>query len=207
MPEETNPQQGQQGNGNGDAGANGAAQQAGGTGQSDSGQQGQLADPVAYARAMEKRWEEEKAERQKLSLQLKDIETQRQQQLQQNGQFEDLYKSAQTKIGEYEPKAKAYDELVEEIRSDNKRRVDALPEDVRDIVPQLGAVELRRWLDKAEVRLMRPAAPGTDAGAGLGGGGGSKITVTDADRQAAEAAKERGYKITAEDIAKRRQQK
>lgn len=207
MPEDDKNTQ-QQGDGTGNAGANGAAGQSGGAGQRDAGQNGQFADPVAYALAMEKRWQEEKEARQTLARQLADYESQRQVALQQNGQFEELFKSAQAKNAEYEPKVKAYDELLEEIRSENKRRIEALPEDVRGLVPQLDPVSQRRWLDAAQnnPRFMGVKAPGVDAGAGLGGGGGTKVAVTDADRQAAQAAQAQGHHVTAEDIAKRRAQ-
>ena len=169
---------------------------AGDGGQGEGGRFKSVDDATNYVTALEKRLAERAAE-------LEQLKTFRQEQLTKTGNYEELLKESQSKLTTLEPKAKQFDELLEEIRDDNKKRVASMPEDRRHIVPDIDPVALRCWLDKAIPVLTRPQAPNVDGGAGVSGGA-SGVSVTAADIAASEASKAFGYFVSPEDIAKRR---
>ena len=141
-------------------------------GQGEVGRFKSVDDAVNYVTALEKRLAERAAE-------LEQLRTFRQEQLTKTGNYEELLKESQSKLTSLEPKAKQFDELLEEIREDNKKRVASMPEDRRGLVPELDPVQLRRWLDKAIPVLTRPIAPTVDGGAGVSGG--ASVTELAAD--------------------------
>ena len=179
------------------------------------GDGGEIENPLAYAAAMKKRADDAKAEataakqaRQELQERMDAIEAANQEKLQQRGEYEQLYKDAMTeaeKLRQYQTEA---DALRGVLQSANTKRIEQIPEDLRDIVPDgLSPTQLSSWLDKSLPKLTRKPAPDIDAGVGGSGNKQSEGTVTEADKAAAEPAQQQGYSsVTAEGIAKRRQQ-
>lgn len=88
------------------------------------------------------------------------------QQLEQAGQYEQLYRQQQSRLQELEAQARLGETVLEATRTRNAARVAGLPEDARELVPPLDdPLALQAWLDRAETRLVRRPAPNTDAGA------------------------------------------
>jgi hypothetical protein len=132
--------------------------------------------------------------------------------LAKQGEWQQVAEQANARVAEYEPfknRAVAAETVISQA---NEALIAQIPEDMREsIVPilkrGLPPHELYAWLTANVPALLKRPAPNIDAGSGAAGGGGAAITVTDADRAAAEAASANGYKVTPEEIAKRRSKK
>lgn len=199
-----------QGNGaSGNAGGNGTDGKTGNSGNEGSSG-GRYDDPEAYATALEKRLAERDAEREKLKTDLQELAQLREfreKRLKEEGNFEALLKEEQARLAELNPKAEAYDKLVEEMREQNKARIDALPAEQKALVSKLtehmSPPALQAWLNDAVGVLSKPKPGSLDGGRGVEDFS-LQTKVTEEDRAAAEIAKSQGYDISAEDIAKRR---
>ncbi|QPC81061.1 hypothetical protein G4Y79_15260 [Phototrophicus methaneseepsis] len=146
-------------------------------------------------------------ESKELSERLQKLEAAQSQQLEEQGNFRALAdKHAQT-VADLRPYKDMAERYEARFRDSNEKRIAAIPEHMRPLVPtEYSPEKLSDWLDNNVARLTTPKAPDLDSGAGGGSGKQSKIEVTEADRLAAEAATRSGYPMTAEDIAKRRGQ-
>lgn len=102
-------------------------------------------------------------------------------------EWQKLAEARAARIAELEPLAQRVKEAQEALAATVKARVDRLPEDVRDMVPDFGdARKTLEWLDANEGRLLKPIAPGTDAG--VRGDSASKVTLSPSQQAAARAA-------------------
>lgn len=136
---------------------------------------------------------------------LKAIEDAQTAQLQEQGNFKAIAERNAKTVAELTPYKDRTETLETMIRQSNESRIESIPEDMRGLVPMDYPPEkLSGWLDANLARLTKAKAPDLDHGAGGGSGKDNKLTVTDADRRAAEIAQAQGHKITAEDVAKRR---
>jgi len=144
-----------------------------------------------------------------LDERLKAIEDAQKQRLEKQGDFEELARQRAAEIETLKPTAERAKALEGVIRESNEARIKRVPETMRSIVPaDYPPEKLQAWLNANEALLTKPPPPNFDAGAGNGSGGSgtkNQIKVTDADKQQAEIAGSQGFKITAEDIAKRRE--
>lgn len=174
-------------------------------------------DPAKYAEALKKRVDEakaalaaEKQARKALEDQLSAREAANQKKLQERGEYEQLYKAALADVQTLKGVQTEAESLREVIQNANALRIQQIPEDRREVVPDgLSATQLSTWLDKSLPILTRKPAPDIDAG--VGGNTQRKepeFTVTDADRTAARIANASGYTtVTPESIAKTRANK
>lgn len=80
-------------------------------------------------------------------------------------EWQKLAEQRAARISELEPVAKRVQEIAEALQATVKARVERLPEDMRGLVPEYeDPRKTLAWLDANEARLLRPVAPGTDAG-------------------------------------------
>lgn len=81
-------------------------------------------------------------------------------------EWKTLAEQRAARLAELEPLAASVKEMQEALNATVKARIDRLPEDVRDLVPDFGdARKTLDWLNANEHKLMRPLAPAMDAGA------------------------------------------
>lgn len=115
-----------------------------------------------------------------------DFESAKRKELEEKEDFRRLYEETQKQLDELKPRAGQYDDMLTSLRETVAARVERLPEDVRDLVPDYDDPRLTlQWLNANEAKLMRPLAPQMDAGArGDATKPGAKLT--DYDRQLAK---------------------
>lgn len=136
------------------------------------------------------------------------------QRLTQNQQYKELAEKRALRLNELEPLAEQATDAAAFLKSLNAQTIEAIPEGQRTMVPDFGdsydgQKRLAAWLKTNAARLTNKPAPDFDAGAGGGGRGGSGSSgpkVTDADREQARIAQAYGHQVTAEDIAKNREE-
>jgi phage I-like protein len=123
---------------------------------------------------------------------VKDAENERQRQEQQrleaSKEFEKLATSQKTELEQLRPKAERTEALEAYIKSSVETRVNALPADVRGLVPDYDdPLKTLAWLDANAQRLMPRSAPDLNAGVGGSGsgGGGSAAKLTPEEEKAA----------------------
>ena len=123
--------------------------------------------------------------------------------------FEELAAKLDSDLKAVQPKAERADALEAFLKNSVELRIKALPEADRTLVPEFDdPLKTLEWLDRNAARFTQQRAPDLDAGKKGGDqSADSKVEVTDADRAAAEAAKARGYNLTPEQVAARRQKK
>ncbi|MBL8145107.1 MAG: hypothetical protein JNL34_01865 [Anaerolineae bacterium] len=149
-----------------------------------------------------------KAQNTSVSERLAAIERAQKEKLEKEGDYRSLADQRAAELAALAPIKERAEALEKVIRESNEARIGKLPEDARTLVPvDYSPEKLQAWLNANETRLTKPPAPKFDAGAGSGGKGAEEVKVTDADRRAAEVASASGYKVTAEEIAKRREGK
>ncbi|MGB1285029.1 MAG: hypothetical protein ACPG7F_00730 [Aggregatilineales bacterium] len=145
----------------------------------------EIQNPVAYIAALEKRLQEQKDERKKLSDRLSAMETAQQKRMQESGQYEDLYKKTLTEIEALRPFQEKAERYEQRTRERNEQKIERIPEISRSAIPvKYSPEDLADWLEVNEPLLTRKPAPETDAGAG-GAGSRKVVNLTDEERQVA----------------------
>jgi hypothetical protein len=116
--------------------------------------------------------EREKAERERLEKQ---------------NEFKSLYEQAQAKIQELEPVQERYNSFLTQTSERNTARVEALPKEMRTLVPEYDdPLKLANWLDANEATLTKKtAAPSLDGGAGRTNQGNNAPSLDEIKEQAA----------------------
>jgi len=120
-----------------------------------------------------------------LEAQLKSAEDAR---LAEQQEWKALAEKRAAELAELAPLAASVKEMQEALNATVKARIDRLPEDVRDLVPDFGdARKTLDWLNTNEHKLMRPLAPAMDAGV-RGDSGAAVPALTDMEIKLARIA-------------------
>jgi len=105
-----------------------------------------------------------------------DAETRR---LTEQGAYKALYEAAKGKADAHDALQERLDALISKAQAANERRVKAIPEHMRSLVPAYSdPLQLAEWLDANAAIFAKPTAPPLD---GRAGGSGAPPTVTDAE--------------------------
>jgi len=97
----------------------------------------------------------------------------------EQGKFKELYQSAKAKADAADALQERLDALMTQAQAANERRINAIPEQMRTLVPEYDdPLKLAAWLDANAAVFSRPAPPPMD---GRAGGNGTPATVTDAE--------------------------
>ena len=97
----------------------------------------------------------------------------------EQGKFKELYQSAKAKADAADALQERLDAITAQAQAANERRIAAIPEHMRSLVPEYDdALKLAAWLDANAAVFSRPAPPPMD---GRAGGNGTPATVTDAE--------------------------
>ena len=97
----------------------------------------------------------------------------------EQGKFKELYQSAKAKADAADALQERLDAITAQAQAANERRIAAIPEHMRSLVPEYDdALKLAAWLDANAAVFSRPAPPPLD---GRAGGNGTPATVTDAE--------------------------
>lgn len=103
--------------------------------------------------------------------------------LTEQGKFKDLFEKAQARVTALEPLEERMTALTEATKAANEKRVAAIPEGMRGLVPEYDdPFKLAQWLDANSAVFSKPLPPKLDGGAG--GAGNGSVTVTDDEVQA-----------------------
>jgi multidrug efflux pump subunit AcrA (membrane-fusion protein) len=90
----------------------------------------------------------------------------------EQGKFKELYQSAKAKADERDALQERLDALMTQAQAANERRINAIPEQMRSLVPEYDdPLKLAAWLDANAAVFSRPAPPPMDGRAGGNGGG------------------------------------
>ena len=97
----------------------------------------------------------------------------------EQGKFKELYQSAKAKADAADALQERLDAITAQAQAANERRIAAIPENMRSLVPEYDdALKLAAWLDANAAVFSRPTPPPLD---GRAGGNGTPATVTDAE--------------------------
>jgi len=97
----------------------------------------------------------------------------------EQGKFKELYQSAKAKADAADALQERLDAITAQAQAANERRINAIPEQMRSLVPEYDdPLKLAAWLDANAAVFSRPAPPPLD---GRAGGNGTPATVTDAE--------------------------
>lgn len=97
--------------------------------------------------------------------------------LAEQGKYKELYESVRAKADAADALQERLDALLAQAQAANKRRVDAIPEHMRTLIPDYDdPLKLAAWLDANAAVFAKPAPPPMDGRAGGTAGG---ATVTD----------------------------
>lgn len=101
---------------------------------------------------------------------LEDQQKQREEQeLAEQQKWRELAEKRERELSEYKPFKDQYESMLESTRESNQRRIEAIPENMRSLVPEYDdPARLSRWLDQNASVLSRPAPASMDATAGNG---------------------------------------
>ena len=95
----------------------------------------------------------------------------------EQGKFKELYQSAKAKADAADALQERLDAITAQAQAANERRIAAIPEHMRSLVPEYDdALKLAAWLDANAAVFSRPAPPPLD---GRAGGNGTPAMVTD----------------------------
>lgn len=95
----------------------------------------------------------------------------------EQGKFKELYQSAKAKADAADALQERLDAITAQAQAANERRIAAIPEHMRSLVPEYDdALKLAAWLDANAAVFSRPTPPPLD---GRAGGNGAAATVTD----------------------------
>ena len=99
--------------------------------------------------------------------------------LAEQGEYRTLYESVKAKADAADALQERLDAITAQAQAANERRIAAIPEHMRSLVPEYDdALKLAAWLDANAAVFSRPAPPPLD---GRAGGNGTPATVTDAE--------------------------
>jgi len=95
----------------------------------------------------------------------------------EQGKFKELYQSAKAKADAADALQERLDAITAQAQAANERRIAAIPEHMRSLVPEYDdPLKLAAWLDANAVVFSRPAPPPLD---GRAGGNGTPATATE----------------------------
>jgi len=95
----------------------------------------------------------------------------------EQGKFKELYQSAKAKADAADALQERLDAITAQAQAANERRINAIPEQMRTLVPEYDdPLKLAAWLDANAVVFSRPAPPPLD---GRAGGNGTPATATE----------------------------
>ena len=99
--------------------------------------------------------------------------------LAEQGEYKALYQSVKAKADAADALQERLDAITAQAQAANERRIAAIPEHMRSLVPEYDdALKLAAWLDANAAVFSRPTPPPLD---GRAGGNGTPATVTDAE--------------------------
>lgn len=91
--------------------------------------------------------------------------------LAEQGKYKELYERLTPKLFEYDTLKERYDAMVAQVQDANARRVAAIPEAMRGLVPDYDdPLKVAAWLDTNAAVFAKPTAPSLDGRAGGNGG-------------------------------------
>ena len=97
----------------------------------------------------------------------------------EQGKYKELYEAVRAKADERDALQERLDAITAQAQAANERRINAIPEQMRSLVPEYDdPLKLAAWLDANAAVFSRPAPPPRD---GRAGGNGTPATVTDAE--------------------------
>ena len=97
--------------------------------------------------------------------------------LAEQGEYRTLYESVKAKADAADALQERLDAITAQAQAANERRIAAIPEHMRALVPEYDdALKLAAWLDANAAVFSRPTPPPLD---GRAGGNGAAATVTD----------------------------
>ena len=97
--------------------------------------------------------------------------------LAEQGEYRTLYESVKAKADAADALQERLDAITAQAQAANERRINAIPEHMRSLVPEYDdALKLAAWLDANAAVFSRHAPPPLD---GRAGGNGTPATVTD----------------------------
>ena len=95
----------------------------------------------------------------------------------EQGKFKELYQSAKAKADAADALQERLDAITAQAQAANERRINAIPEQMRSLVPEYDdPLKLAAWLDANAAVFSRPTPPPLD---GRAGGNGTPAMVTD----------------------------
>lgn len=164
-------------------------------------------ETVPYSRLQEVVGQKNKAntEIEELKAQLAESEATRQKQkdaeLTEQNRWQELAESRAIELEAANLKATRTDELEAALLQTLEARIEAIPENMRSIVPSHGTPQERlAWLNENAEQLTMPKAPVMDGGAGSHSGGGAQLpTLTAMEKELADQ-----FGMTHEKYAKRK---
>lgn len=172
--------------GSGDVNAGDGGGSAAGSGGGRDGAPPTLEDAQKLISALQKRVSDRDEALDTLKGRLSALENAQKKALEQTGNYEQLYKEAQSQLEALRPKVEGYEKLDAVIRAANKAMIESIPEGMRSLVPDLAPDALNQWLQKNRAMLTRTPAPDIDAGVGAGGAGGGSVALTDEQKRMAK---------------------
>lgn len=97
--------------------------------------------------------------------------------LAEQGEYRTLYESVKAKADAADALQERLDAITAQAQAANERRINAIPEQMRSLVPEYDdPLKLAAWLDANAAVFSRPTPPPLD---GRAGGNGTPATVTD----------------------------
>ena len=98
--------------------------------------------------------------------------------LAEQGRYKELYEKVAPKLSDYDAIKERYDALIAQVQAANEKRIAAIPEQMRSLVPEYDDPQrLAAWLEANAAVFSKPAAPSLDGRAG--GNGTASAAVTD----------------------------
>ena len=98
--------------------------------------------------------------------------------LAEQGEYKALYESVKAKAEAADTLQERYDALIAQVQAANEKRIAAIPEQMRSLVPEYDDPQrLAAWLDANAAVFAKPVAPSLDGRAG--GNGTASAAVTD----------------------------
>ena len=95
----------------------------------------------------------------------------------EQGKYKELYQSVKAKADAADALQERLDALMTQAQAANERRINAIPEQMRSLVPEYDdPLKLAAWLDANAAVFSRPAPPPLD---GRAGGNGTPAVVTE----------------------------
>lgn len=116
--------------------------------------------------------------RRERQAEVKARETAEAQALAEQGKYKELYELATPKLTDYDTLRERYDALIAQVQAANDKRIAAIPEQMRSLVPEYDDPQrLAAWLEANSAVFAKSPAPSLDGRAG--GNGGAAAAVTD----------------------------